>query len=53
MGNWRLRVIEGLVIVLAVAVVAHVAWRLLGPLLPSILVLVVLGWIVMFMLKRR
>lgn len=41
--NWRVRVLEGLALAIAVAVVARVVWSLLGPLLPALLVLIAVG----------
>ena len=41
--NWRSKVVEALLLLVAVAVVARVVCGLLGPLLPSLLVLFVLG----------
>ena len=41
--NWRLRVLEGLALAIAVALAARVVWSLLGPLLPSLLVLIAVG----------
>ena len=48
--NWRSKVIEGLLLLVAIAVVARVVYGLLGPLLPSLLVLLVLGGILLWML---
>lgn len=39
--SWSRRVVEALVLVIAVAVVARVVYGLLGPLLPSIAVLAI------------
>jgi hypothetical protein len=39
-----------LVSILAIAVVARVVWQLLGPLLPYLMVIVVLGGLLMFVI---
>ena len=49
--NWRHKVVEGLLLLVAVAVVARVVYGLLGPLLPSLLVLVVLGSLLLWVLR--
>jgi hypothetical protein len=41
--NWRSKVIEALLLLAAVAVVARVVFGLLGPLLPSLVAILVLG----------
>jgi len=50
--NWRSKLIEGLVLLLAVAVVARVVFGLLGPLLPSLIVLLVVASVLLFILRR-
>jgi hypothetical protein len=50
MAAWRKRVTEALVTVLA-AVVARVAWALLGPLLPYLVTIVAVGAIVLFVIR--
>lgn len=37
------KLVEGMILVLAVALVARVAWGLLGPLVPGLVVLLVVG----------
>lgn len=49
--NWRSKVTEALLILVAVAVVARVVYGLLGPLLPSLLVLLILGGLLLWMLR--
>jgi hypothetical protein len=49
--KWRERMLEALVLLIAVAVVARVVWGLLGPLLPSLLGLFVLGAFALYVLR--
>ena len=49
--NWRMRVIEGLAMAVAVALVARVVWTLLGPLLPILFVLIAVGGLVFGLLR--
>jgi hypothetical protein len=51
MGAWGGKVREALVVVLAVAVVARVAWLLLGPLVPGLITVAVLGTILLFAVR--
>ena len=51
--NWRSKVVEALVLILAVAVVARVVWNLLGPLLPAILVMLAVGGLLFGLLRRQ
>jgi hypothetical protein len=51
--NVRERLIEALLLVVAVAVVARVVFGLLGPLLPSLLGLVVVFLIIYSVARRR
>jgi hypothetical protein len=41
--SWRSRVTGALVLVVAIALVARVIWELLGPLVPGLVVLLVVG----------
>ena len=41
--TWSTRVLQALVLVVAIAVVARVVWELLGPLIPGLVVLLVVG----------
>ena len=41
--SWRSRVTGALVLVVAIALVARVVWALLGPLVPGLVVLLVVG----------
>lgn len=45
------KLLETAVLVIAVAVVARVVWELLGPLLPSLVVLTVVGWLFLFVVR--
>lgn len=47
----REKLIETAILVLALAVVARAVWQLLGPLLPSLLVLVLVGWLLVFVVR--
>lgn len=47
----RAKLAEALIMLIAVAVVARVVWELLGPLLPSLLVLFVLGALVLYVIR--
>ena len=40
--GWMSKVVQGLLVVLGVAVVARIAWELLWPLVPALLVLICL-----------
>ena len=41
--SWRSRVTGALVLVVAIALVARVVWALLGPLVPGLVMLLVVG----------
>jgi hypothetical protein len=41
--SWRSRVTQALVLVVAIALLARVIWELLGPLVPGLTVLLVVG----------
>lgn len=49
--NWRSKLIDGLMAVVLVAIVARVVWRLLGPLLPSLIIFAALAGLVMWLLR--
>ena len=49
--NWQSKFVEGLLLVVAAAVVARVVWGLLGPLLPSLFVLSVLGGLLLWLIR--
>jgi hypothetical protein len=54
-GSWRAKAMGGLLLVLAVAIGARVAWELLAPTLPIVTALVGLGviyWLI-FGMRRR
>lgn len=51
--NWRQRALGGLVLLLAIALGARVAAELLAPLVPGLVVLLLLGVIGWFILRRR
>lgn len=51
MSGWRSKLYEGLILLIAVAVVARVVWGLLGPLLPALLVMLILGGLVFYLLR--
>jgi hypothetical protein len=51
--SWRSKVVEALVLILAVAVVARVVWVLLGPLLPALFVLVAVSGLLFRLLRRQ
>jgi uncharacterized membrane protein YGL010W len=51
MENWRARIMQSVLILLVVSVAARVVYGLLGPLLPSLLVLFVLGWLLQWILR--
>jgi VIT1/CCC1 family predicted Fe2+/Mn2+ transporter len=51
MTSWRSKLAGGLVMVIAVAVVARVVWGLLASLIAPLLVLLVLGWIVALIVR--
>jgi NhaP-type Na+/H+ or K+/H+ antiporter len=53
MNSWRSKFMEALVLVLAVAVVAQVASRLLEPLLPGMVILVLVAGLYALVLRRR
>jgi hypothetical protein len=47
----KAKLAEALMTLIAVAVVARVVWGLLGPLLPSLLALFVIGALVLYVLR--
>ena len=49
--SWHTRVTEALVLVVAIALVARVVWGLLGPLIPGLVVLLVVGSILISMFR--
>jgi hypothetical protein len=49
--KWRGRVLEVLVIVIAVAITARVVWSLLAPLLPALLVLTAVGGVIFGLMR--
>jgi NhaP-type Na+/H+ or K+/H+ antiporter len=51
MSSWRSKLAEGLLMVVIVAVAARAVWALLGPLLPGLFLLLVVGGLVMFILR--
>jgi hypothetical protein len=51
--NVRTRVVEALLLLVAIAVVARVLFGLLGPLLPPLLVLVMITSLFLFVLRRQ
>ncbi len=51
MSSWRSKLAEGLLIAVIVAVAARAIWALLGPLLPTLLVLLVVGGLVVTLLR--
>ena len=51
--NRRSKVVEALVLILAVAVVARVVWELLGPLLPALFVIVAMASLLFGLLRRQ
>jgi hypothetical protein len=48
--NWRSKLIDGLIVVVVVAVVARVVWERLGPLLPSLLVFLGIAGLMLWLL---
>lgn len=53
MSSWRSKLAEGLLLLVAVAVVARVVWQLLGPLLPTLIVLLLIGCVGYRLLRSR
>jgi hypothetical protein len=51
--NWKSQAVQGLVLVLAVAIGARIVWDLLTPLIPTALVLLALLGLYGFLLRRR
>jgi len=51
MSGWRMKLVEGLLTLVVVAVAARAIWALVGPLLPSLLVLLVLGSLLASLLR--
>ena len=51
--GWERQVLSAVVVLLVVAVAAHAVWQLLGPLLPTLVVLVAVGCVMTALLKRR
>jgi hypothetical protein len=49
----KAKLAEALMTLIAVAVVARVVWGLLGPLLPSLLVLAVVGCLLLYVMRRQ
>jgi hypothetical protein len=49
--NWNSKLAEALISLIAVAVVARVVWGLLGPLLPSLVVLLTVGAILRWLVR--
>lgn len=49
----KAKLAEALMMLIAVAVVARVVWTLLGPLLPTLLGLLVMASVFYFVLRRR
>jgi len=49
--GWHSKLAEDLVLVLAVAVVARVVWGLLGPLLPGLALVLIIGSIIVFAMR--
>ena len=49
--NWKTRAIEGLLFLVAAAVVARVVYGLLWPLLPSLLAIVVVGSLILWVVR--
>ena len=52
-AGWRTRVMQALVLLLAVALGARVAAELLAPLVPALVVLVLLGAVLWVVIGRR
>jgi hypothetical protein len=49
----KTKLAEALITLIAAAVVVRVVWGLLGPLLPSLLVLAAVGCLLLFVLRRQ
>jgi hypothetical protein len=49
--NWRSKLAKGLLLLIAAAVAARVVWELLGPLLPSLLALLVIGSLILWLVR--
>jgi hypothetical protein len=47
----REKLVEIAILVIALAVVARAVWQLLGPLLPSLLIFLLVGWLVLFVVR--
>lgn len=51
MSNWLSKLGRGLVVLVVIAVAARAVWTLLGPLVPSLLVMVIVGGFVVNLLR--
>jgi hypothetical protein len=51
MSSWRSKLAGGLLTLVVVAVAARAIWALLGPLLPSLLLMLIVGGLVVFILR--
>jgi len=51
MSAWLSKLAEGLVVLVVVAVAARVVWTLLGPLVPSLLMMLIVGGFVVVILR--
>lgn len=49
--NLRGRVVEALLLLVAIAVAGRVVWGLLGPLLPTLLLVIVLGSLLLWVVR--
>jgi hypothetical protein len=52
-SNLRSRIIETLLLIVAIAVVARVVGGLLSPMLPTLIVLMLIGTVLTAVLRRR